>query len=146
MLVDANGVMWLCTAAGQPGTWAPISGGTMQLLTSPQRVYDSRNAGAGGRFSGGETRAIEVTAAGIGVPANAGAIACNLTVTETDDLGFLTAFPAGVDRPITSNVNWSAGATVANSATVRLGAGGRIWIYVERSHAQVIVDVAGYLV
>jgi len=146
VLVDANGVMWLCTAAGQPGTWAPISGGTMQLLGSPQRVYDSRNPGAGGRFAGGSTRAIEVTAAGIGVPANARAIACNLTVTETDDYGFLSAFPAGTDRPLASNVNWAPGATVANSATVRLGAGGRIWVYVERSQAQVIVDVAGYLV
>src|SRR5213078_3304022 len=117
-----------------------------RFLPSPQRLYDSRNAGSGGLFEGYSTRTIDVTAAGIGVPANAAAIVGNLTVTETDDAGFLTAYPAGVARPITSNLNWFGGLTIANSATVKLGDGGRISLYVERSRAQVIVDVAGYVI
>jgi hypothetical protein len=145
LLVDADGVLWLCIADGTPGTWTAVSGGAIRLLATPQRLYDSRNPGAGGPFAGYSTRTIDVTAAGIGVPANATAIVGNLTVTETDDVGFLTAYPAGQPTPITSNLNWSGGQTIANSATVKLGDGGRISLYVERSSAQVIVDVAGYV-
>lgn len=141
--LDPTGVLWLCIADGSPGTWIMASHGGVRPLDSPVRLYDSRLTG--GAFTGGETRTIDVTAAGIGVPAPAVAIAANLTVTETDDVGFLTAFPAGVSRPITSNLNWAALWTIANYAVVRLGTSGRISLYVERSDAQVIVDVTGYV-
>ena len=66
-------------------------------------------------------------------------------MTETDDYGFLTAFPAGNARPTPSNVNWAPLQTIANEATIRLGTNGQIALYVERSHAPVIVDLAGYV-
>jgi len=148
LAVDAGGVLYLCVNDGTPGTWVPVSGGSSQLLSSPQRLFDSRLPGPfSGSFAGGPTRTIDVTAAGIGVPANARAIVGNLTVTETNDVGFLTAYPAGLAQPPTaSNLNWAPGQTIANAATVKLGASGRISLYVERSSAQVIVDVVGYLI
>lgn len=48
-------------------------------------------------------------------------------------------------RPITSNLNWNPAQTVANAATIRLGVGGQISIYVERSRSHVIVDVVAYV-
>jgi hypothetical protein len=150
VVVDARGVMWLCTASsspGDPGSWVPVSGGSTQFLSSPQRLFDSRDPNnTGPRFQAGTTHNVGVTSAGIGVPANARAIVANLTVTATSSYGFLTAFPTGVARPITSNVNWGEAQTVANSATIKLGAGGQISLYVEHSDAHVIVDVAGYII
>lgn len=145
LMVDSAGVLHLCIAAGTPGTWIPVSHGGIRPLASPQRAYDSRSA-PGGAFGGGETRNVAVTAAGIGVPATAKAIVSNLTITNPSDFGFLSAYPAGTARPTASSLNWNAaGQTVANAATVALGAGGEISIYVERAATHVIVDVAAYV-
>jgi hypothetical protein len=151
IVVDSNGVMWLCTSGGTlpVSTWVPISGGSTQFLPSPQRLLDTRGPDPNNplpRYDGGSTHSIGVTTAGIGVPDNARAIVANLTVTATSGYGFLTAFPTGVARPITSNVNWGEAQTVANSATIKLGTGGQISLYVEHSDAHVIVDVAGYVI
>ncbi|MBA2384705.1 MAG: hypothetical protein H0V68_08615 [Actinobacteria bacterium] len=143
LMVDSSGVLHLCVAAGTPGTWIAVSHGGIRPLPEPKRLYDSRLQG--GEFAGYSTRDIGVLAGGIGVPAQAVAIVGNLTVTGTDDYGFLTAYPTGVPRPITSNVNWDPLQTIANSATIRLGADGQISVYVERSRAHVIVDVAAYV-
>ena len=43
---DATGELWLCTAAGSPGTWRQIAGPTTAgafHAISPRRVYDSRD-------------------------------------------------------------------------------------------------------
>jgi hypothetical protein len=142
--LDADGVLWLCVAGGSPGTWIKISHGGTRMLASPQRVYDSRDNG-GPPFSPGTQRTVDVVATNKGVPAQALGIVCNLTVTQTSSFGFLTAWPDG-SRPNTSNVNWSsAGTTIAGAATVGLGAGGKINLYVEACTAHVIVDVAGYV-
>lgn len=144
LMVDSTGVLHLCVADGTPGTWIAVSHGGVRFLASPQRVYDSRDGG-GAPFAGNSTRTIPITSKPIGVPANARGIVSNLTVTSTTDVGFLSAYPAGEARPLSSSLNWSAGQTVANSASVRLGSGGQISLYVERSEAHVIVDVAGYV-
>jgi hypothetical protein len=151
MLVDKNGVLWLCVADGTPGTWIKVSHGGVRPLDSPQRAYDSRLDSTRGIMVGGSARSVQIVGVDdvngvlMGVPSEALAIVGNLTVTATSDYGFLTAFPTGTTRPTTSNLNWLAGWTLANSATVRLGTGGAIDVYVERSSAHVIVDVAGYV-
>src|SRR5206468_3970879 len=43
MLVDASGVLYLCVADGNPGTW--LSGGGTRFLSRPTRAYDSRDSG-----------------------------------------------------------------------------------------------------
>ncbi len=50
---------------------------------------------------------------------------------------------ARMSRPITSNQNWDPLRTIANSAKIR--ADGQMSVYVERSRAHVIVDVAAYV-
>jgi hypothetical protein len=143
LMVDSAGVLRLCVANGTPGTWIAVSHGGIRPLPEPKRLYDSRLVG--GEFAGFSTRDIDVVTANIGVPAEAVAIVANLTVTQTHDYGFLTAYPTGVPRPITSNLNWNPAQTIANSATIRLGIGGQISLYVELSRAHVIVDVAAYV-
>jgi hypothetical protein len=150
LLVDANGVLWLCVADGTPGAWIRVSHGGMRLLPSPQRAYDSR-AGNGARVNQGETVTIPIAGVVPGVPLNALGVIANLTVDRTLGGGFLTAYPAGTPVPTTSNVNWNTNdQTIANGATIGLGGGG-ISLFADASvpagtpATHVIVDVAGYV-
>ena len=49
----------------------------------------------------------------------------NVTVTDTDDAGFLTLFPASLSTPPTaSNLNWAAGATIPNLTITKVPTSG----------------------
>ena len=104
---------------------------------TPCRVVDSR---AGGRPSTAAT----VRVGGMcGVPGEASAVVITLTVPSATAAGFVTAYPAGTTRPIASNLNVEAGATVANTALVRLGTGGAIGLD-SNVALHKVVDVVGY--
>ncbi len=79
-----------------------------------------------------------------GVVDDANAAALNLTVTEPTEEGFLTAYPAGLERPLASNLNWQPHETRANGAIVRLS-GGAIDLHIS-SPAEVVVDVTAAFV
>jgi hypothetical protein len=140
-----------------------VSGPLAFHTISPQRYLDTRFDGAGpfppqGRnneffifdfgdpnyFAGGVVNE---------VPANAKAIACNLTVTGGTSAGNLRAFPGNSDViPLVSNVNWTARQTVANyaivaSATPSEGAF-QATVGLHNASTQgsvhVIVDISGY--
>ena len=146
ILVDATGVMYLCVAEGNPGTWIKVSHGGYRPLAAPIRAYDSRSAGAGKLRAGdGDTanpRAIQITGVVAGVPSNAVAVAGNVTVTEADGVGFATVWPEG-PWPGTSNLNFVS-ADLANAFTVGLGAGGRLSVAAS-TPTHVIIDVSGYI-
>ena len=80
------------------------------------------------------------------VPTDAVAVVVNVTVTDTNaNGGFLTVYPGGEQSPPnSSNLNWSAGQTVANMVTVPIGTNGAIQAYNYVGTADVIVDVEGY--
>ena len=142
-----------------------VSGPLSVHTISPQRYLDTRFDGGGpfppqgaigeffifdfgdpGYFGAGVTNE---------VPADAKAIACNLTVTGGTSGGNLRAFPANSDViPLVSNVNWTAGQTVANYAIVGAAtpADGAFQASVglhnasTRGSVHVIVDISGYFV
>lgn len=71
------------------------------------------------------------------------ALAVNVTMTVTEDPGYVTALPAQVDRPLTSTVNAdSAQRTVANSAIVEVSTAGVRFATLEATH--LVVDVTGW--
>jgi hypothetical protein len=79
------------------------------------------------------------------VPPEATAIACNLTVTGGTSGGNLRAFPGDSDViPLVSNVNWTAGQTVANYAIV--GAATPADGASTRGSVHVIVDISGFFI
>lgn len=80
------------------------------------------------------------------LPSNAQAVALNLTVTNTTGGGYAAAVADGAGAPSTSNVNFGAGQTVANSTIVPVAADGSIDIYNESktSGIDVIADMTGY--
>lgn len=152
---DGNGDLWLCVAAGSPGTWRRVSGagtaGAITLLPTPVRAYDSRpgNPPAVGPktpLAGGSPRTIDCTANSSGVPVGATGVLANLTVVHTSATGFLVAYAAGAAVPGTSTVNWfRPGSIVANSSFVACSAAAAIDLYVAPgSVADVIVDIVGY--
>ena len=108
---------------------------------TPDRVLDTRIAAD--PVGQGET--ITVPIADIGeVPADAVAVAVNITVDAPTTSGFLTAWPAGDDRPTASTINFTPGLVIANAATMKLGDDGAISIYNFSGSTHVIVDVAGW--
>jgi len=46
--------------------------------------------------------------------------------------------------PTASTLNWTAGVTIPNAATARLGAAGQLGVYSAGGSVDVIVDVAGW--
>ncbi|MFJ1567514.1 hypothetical protein ACIOG8_25425 [Streptomyces erythrochromogenes] len=114
--------------------------------TDPTRFVDTRE-GLGtsrGMVPGRTQFDVQITGTR-GVPADAKAVALNVTVTNPRSSGHLTVFPSGQAAPNTSNVNFTGGQTIANSVIVPVGADGKIivrnggW-----DPADVIVDVVGY--
>ncbi|WP_326588894.1 hypothetical protein [Streptomyces sp. NBC_01294] len=80
-----------------------------------------------------------------GVPQNISAVALNVTVTNPKEAGHLTVFPSGGSIPTTSNVNFRAGQTVANSVIVPVGPDGSINVRnAAWAGTDVVVDVVGY--
>jgi len=71
----------------------------------------------------------------------------NVTVTGTDDAGFLTLFPAGLSTPPTaSNLNWAKGDTVPNLTITKVdpAPGDNVKIFNQRGNTYVIADVVGW--
>ncbi|MEY9965639.1 hypothetical protein ABIA33_003685 [Streptacidiphilus sp. MAP12-16] len=105
------------------------------------RVYDSRTKGLDSVPAHGTVR-IPVTWAN----SNQEAAVYNLTVTDAKSAGFVTAYPDGSSQPTASNVNFGAGQTIANQATVRNGTDGYVDVYNGSSGPiDLVVDVFGSL-
>lgn len=126
-----------------------IAGGITAV--NPARLADTRpgRSTVDGQFRGAGARTpstplnLKVTARG-GVPANANAVALNVTVTDPTGEGYATVYPTGQARPGASNLNFRAGQTVANSVVAKVGSGGQVTVYSSVPRAHLIVDVSGY--
>jgi Fibronectin type III domain len=124
--------------ANQPG---PGTAG--YTATTPRRVLDTR-AGTGiapAKVGAGQFVSFLVP----GLPADATAVALNITATNATSTTYLTAYPAGTQRPSPfSNINVKAGQTVANLAVTRVSGNGRVSIYNQAGSVDVIADVVGH--
>lgn len=111
----------------------------------PARILDSRDGTGGFNTPWGPatTRDLQVSGQG-GVPATATAVVMNVTVTGPTSASHLTIWPKGAATPATSNLNFSAGQTIPNLVTVKLGTDGKVSIFNNAGNVQVIADVVGY--
>ena len=114
---------------------------------NPGRVLDSRPATQvnvyGTPWTGGLSRDVAVGGLG-GVPVDATAVVLNVTVTNTSSPSYLTIWPAGQDRPTTSNLNWATGVTIPNAVIVTLGTAGKIAVFNWYGKVDVVTDAAGW--
>ena len=109
---------------------------------SPARILDTRG---GSRLGPGGIRTLSVDGAG-GLPASGiSAVWLNVTATNTTAMGFLAIWPAGLPRPPTSNLNWTAGRTVPNLVEVALGVNDQVSFYNSAGSTDLVVDVFGYV-
>jgi hypothetical protein len=134
------------------GWFVPKNGSVPYVGAVPQRLVDSRNAigGPTGLVTPSTPRSVPVRGVTLmvngapqQVPADATAVALNVTMTETKDGGYATVWPCGTTRPEASNVNFTAGATVANGVIAPIGADGSVCVFTS-ANAHLIVDIGGW--
>lgn len=118
----------------------PSGGSSAQRFTPlpPIRITDTRRTDA--TPAAGDT--IEIDLSGR-LPADATAVAVNLTSTGSAAEGYLTAHACSANRPDTSNVNHAEGRDRGAHAIVAIGADRRLCVRTEVS-GHVIVDLQGF--
>jgi fibronectin type III domain protein len=113
----------------------------------PNRVLDTRsgNGAPAAPVCAGQTISVKI-AGTLGVPSSGvGAVVLNVTVTRTVVApSSLTVYPTGSTRPISSNLNFVPGQTVANGVVVKLGMGGYVDFYDAAGHTDIVADVSGW--
>lgn len=110
---------------------------------APVRLLDTRTSTKLGPRS---SVVVDITANGSGVPANATAVALNITAITPDSDTFLSAIPHNRPRtgPLVSNVNARRFDTVANLATVSVGENGAVQLYNDAGNTDAVVDIVGF--
>ena len=112
----------------------------------PDRILDTREpigVPAIAKLVGGSTMTLQVAGHGGVPPTGALAVTMNVTVTEPAGAGFVTIFPCDDGRPEASNLNFSAGETVPNLATVKLSAAGTVCLF-SQTTTHLVADVSGF--
>ncbi|MFJ3924019.1 PKD domain-containing protein [Streptomyces sp. NPDC090022] len=122
------------------GYYQPNSGERFSPV-APARVADTRTAG--GPLGGGQTRTVKVAGVG-GIPADAAAVALNLTSTGSSANSHVIAYPDPAQRTATSNLNPEPGRDKSNQAIVPVGPNGTITLYNHTGSTDLVVDAVGF--
>jgi hypothetical protein len=136
-LSDGNGTSSTATASA-------ALGGAAYTAVGPVRVLDTRSKiGATTTTPVGAHKSITLQLPGVPT-SGLRAVVLNVTATQAKNGGVLTVYPAGSSVPTTSNVNFSAGKSVANAVTVQ-ASGGKVSFYNNSAGTvHVVADLAGY--
>jgi hypothetical protein len=152
-----GGVTLFAQAGAVPATSSAF------VAVSPVRVLDTRDAVVlwAGPFATGVPHDVKVTGSiptssgtQTVMPAGSTGVVLNVTVVNSTADGYVSVRPAdAVGAPTTSNINFEARKTVANSITVNLPTSGadagtfEVWfdsMGVAGATADILVDVTGY--
>jgi PKD repeat protein len=122
---------------------APVA--TDFYTLAPCRMFDSR---IGPPLQSGVTRVISLDGA-CGVPANARALAVNVTAISGTALGTLVVFPGNYPSPATSTITYAAGAVITNNAILSLSTDGTgklaiLPMVTSNGTVHATIDVYGY--
>ena len=119
--------------------WIPAESGFTPV--GPARLVDTRtNQGIAGTMGAGETASFSV-----GNVPKGSAVMLNVTATEPTQSSFVTVWPSGAPKPATSNLNFTAGQTVANLVIATVGDNGRVSVYNDNGSTQLLVDIFGWI-
>jgi hypothetical protein len=114
---------------------------------SPVRVLDTRTGiGTQGVTARVGQNTILLNVSGItGNPSvQPTAVVLNVTVVDPTRSTFVAVYPNGDGLPATSNLNASAGETIANQVTVQVGLDGDVDFYNADGQTNIVADLAGY--
>ncbi len=121
---------------------SPESSAGLFVPVSPTRVLDTRTARLA-PLGVGETIRVAIGGSTVDPDRRAAAVVVNATVTAATQAGFVTLWPAGQIRPLSSNLNANRpGQTVPNAAVVGLGTGA--FDAFSQSGTHLVFDVAGW--
>lgn len=121
--------------------------GTRFYTLPPCRILDTRSGLP--LTSLDSPRIVQMTGGPCGVPANARAVAANVTAVSPSVGGFITIFPGNYPQPATSTINFAAHRTLANSAVLPLATDGTGTLAIlpalpAGSSVHLLIDVSGY--
>lgn len=138
VVVDVDGYYMSSSSSTGSGLFNPLS---------PTRVLGSLASGQAIGTNTATAVTVAGSAANDGVPASATAVVVNVTASMATAPSYLTVYPAGVTRPVASNLNFGAqmpNQAIANRVTVGVGTNGQIEVYNYTGTVNVDVDVNGY--
>jgi len=78
-----------------------------------------------------------------GIPADAQAVALDVTAIAPAQPGYITVFAQDTQQPVASNLNYVVGQNTTNGVISKVGTNGEVCFYLHAS-AQLQVDVVGY--
>lgn len=112
----------------------------------PSRLLDTRtgNGAPMAKLTQGQTLNLQVTGRGSVPSSGVSAVVLNVTATNPSTAGYLTVFPAGLNTPLASNLNFGANETVPNRVMVGVGSGGQVSIFNGQGSTDVVADVNGW--
>ena len=138
----------------RPARTEMVASGYLFVPINPFRTFDSR-AYPDGFMRARDTWFFDVLTDQVGspmIPAAAVAVTYNLTVVGTRGGGYCALYPADINWPGNSSINWTqAGQTIANGGTVAIGffdAAGQVEIYCDSTGGfagtDFILDITGF--
>jgi hypothetical protein len=137
----AQRAIGVATGMIDPELWA----GSSFYTIAPCRLFDSRTSPP--ILTSGSQRMVGAAGGSCPVPVSAVAVAANVTVTAATGSGYLAIWPAHLDRPATSVINFGAGRTIANNLVVGLDDQGAFLVepaIAASGSVHVIIDLSGY--
>jgi RHS repeat-associated protein len=113
-------------------------------LSAPTRILDDRvGNGLNGPWGPDQTRVLPVVGRA-GIPVQAAGVVLNATVTNGTAGSFVSVYPNGATRPISTNLNFGPGQTIPNAVMVQLPGSGAVAIYNQLGTVDIIADAVGY--
>lgn len=121
---------------------------SIDLLPSPERVLSTRDGVAApkAKVKGGTVLELPLTAPtdnGSSILPGAVSAILNVTVTNPAGAGFISVYTCGVATPDASNLNFSAGQTIANLTFAWPGKSSRVCIFASET-TDVLADLSGW--
>ncbi|MEY9839642.1 N-acetylmuramoyl-L-alanine amidase [Streptacidiphilus sp. EB103A] len=113
---------------------------------TPQRLLDTRS-GTGApqaKVAAGGSVALQITGNGPVPSGNVSAVVLNVTAVNPSAAGWVAVYPDGTSLPGVSNLNFTAGVTISNLVTVKVGSDGKVRLYNKSGSVDLLADVAGY--
>ncbi|HEX5497297.1 MAG TPA: putative Ig domain-containing protein [Mycobacteriales bacterium] len=122
--------------AGQPGFHS----------VEPTRILDTRIGLGAAEAPLGPHGTIDVQVTGVaGIPTTGvAAVVFNLTAVAPTAGGFLTVYPTGAPRPNSSNLNFTAGQTIADEVIATVGTAGKVTVFNAVGNTHVLADISGW--
>ncbi|HLX07199.1 MAG TPA: PQQ-binding-like beta-propeller repeat protein [Thermoanaerobaculia bacterium] len=148
-LIVIDGRLYVADESAHLWAYAPAAAPLGFFTVAPCRVVDTR--GPTGPYGGpalagfGSRRAFQL-AGQCGIPADAKAVAANVTVVNPSAAGDLRIGPSGVAN-VTSSLNFSAGRLLASNTVIGLTGDplGTAWVQSDGAgSANLLIDVSGY--